>query len=115
MNIKLRARLAAYSKLNTYSSDSLPNIEDFEGDGVVTVTDKKYAVQPVERITETDIDSMFGTTETTVSKEQIDSLFFTQPTDSYGTVSKDEIDTLFDDEDNDVGTVSFADIDSLFN
>lgn len=114
MNIKLRARLSAYSKLSTESSSSLPNVEDFEGDGVVTVTNKKYAVQPVERITETDIDGMFGDTETTVSKEQIDSLFITEPSDSYGTVSKDEIDTLFDNDDE-VGTVSFADIDSLFN
>lgn len=114
MNIKLRARLSAYSKLSTESSSSLPNVEDFEGDGVVTVTNKKYAVQPVERITETEIDGMFGDTETTVSKEQIDSLFITESSDSYGTVSKDEIDTLFDDNDE-VGTVSFADIDSLFN
>lgn len=114
MNIKLRARLSAYSKLSTESSSSLPNVEDFEGDGFVTVTNKKYAVQPVERITETDIDGMFGDTETTVSKEQIDSLFITEPSDSYGTVSKDEIDTLFDNDDE-VGTVSFADIDSLFN
>ena len=90
MELKLRARLSAYSKLDSVSTSSLGTVDKDQ------------------------IDTLFKPSEPEiVNKSQIDSLFPEEENDL--TVDKSSIDTLFDDNGDTVETVSRAAIDSLFN
>lgn len=152
MDIKLRARLSAYSKIESLeglqNNIPVPDTEDYGA--VLGVGDKgKYTLFP--RIKNEDIDSKLGLSATveTVSKDSIDNLFvettepiavdkatidtlFDKPeepqavdkstidtlfkeVDEPDAVDKEDIDTLFtQDKPDTVGTVSYAEIDSLF-
>lgn len=118
MDIKLRARLSAYSKIESISglNSGVPVPEATDTGAVLGVSDTgKYTLFPT--VKETEIDSLFSDapTEETVSKEEIDSLFEGDKAVPEA-VSKEEIDTLFENkkEESNISTVSFADIDSLF-
>lgn len=108
MNIKLRARLSAYSKINSVST-LVPVVNEDD-------IDTLFKDVPADTVVDKDdIDSLFKNEPTSepVTKEEIDSLFGEQDTTS--SVTKDEIDGLFSKtEASTVGVVSHADIDSLF-
>lgn len=92
MDIKIKARLSAYSKVNSFGDVNIDNVRN------------------------SDIDTLFKEEpkEGTVTKDEIDTLFSNEP-NKYGTVDKDTIDTLFTEEDEEeVESVSFDEIDSLF-
>ena len=93
MNIKLNARLSAYSKVDSIQSGECS----------------------VDTITNEQIDELFEDLDNpqSVKKDEIDTLFKTQ--EEPESVSKDEIDNLFVDEDHTVTSVSYNEIDSLFN
>ena len=99
MDIKLRARLSAYSKIESISGlNSNTPVPDATAAGSVLGVNKtgNYTLFP------------------TVTESEIDSLFMDIIPDEI--VTKEEIDTLFTEEEKpEVSTVSFADIDSLFN
>ena len=91
MDIKLRARLSAFSKVDAIKS---------------TVSD-------IPTVRRSDIDSLFpGQNERVVTKGEIDSLFLERNKPS--AVDKTTIDTLFNNEKDTIGVVSYKDIDSLF-
>lgn len=134
MDIKLRAKLSAYSKIesindlssNTPVPDALAagSVLGVNNTGNYTLFPKVsnedidelfYDVATDDVVTKDDIDTLFEEKEvvTSVSKNEIDTLFETK--EDAKPVSKDEIDTLFKQEsDPIISTVSFADIDSLF-
>ena len=88
MNIKLKARLSAYSKV-----------------------DAIYASVP--KVSKEDIDKLFEGTNSIVTKDDIDTLFETDFKESV--ISRDQIDTLFENNSSEkITTVSFDAIDSLF-
>lgn len=92
MELKLRAKLTAYSKLDITSSPSsgLPHASELDAGSVVGVSEAgQYELFP------------------TVTCDEIDSLF--DPQSQPTSVTKDEIDSLFDDQ-----SVTKQDIDSLF-
>lgn len=98
MDIKLRARLSAYSKIESINglTSNTPVPDATAAGSVLGVNNSgNYTLFP------------------TVSHAEIDTLFGNVGTDDI--VTKDEIDTLFPEEEPEVSTVSFADIDSLFN
>ena len=96
MDIKLNARLSAYSKVNTLDPNQLPLPTGGNAGDVLGIDNKgEYTL----------IDC--------VTNESIDSLFTGQITEPVS-VKKDDIDTLFTD-DSDVEIVSKSAIDSLFN
>jgi hypothetical protein len=135
MDIKLRARLSAYSKIESISgiNSNIPDPDALKEGHVLGVgTDGKYTL--FGKVTPEDIDGTFntstepdvatkdeidnlfeedqGSTEA-VTKEEIDSLFAS--VDTVDSATKEEIDELFGNTtDTQVGTVSYADIDSLF-
>lgn len=133
MDIKIRARLSAYSKISSVEglNTSLPLVGEGDAGAVLGVSETgTYTLFPT--VTKEKVDEMFldvagpSTVDketidtlfeeekehTAVTKEEIDSLFETgtKPT----AVGKDAIDTLFHEQETSIGTVSFADIDSLF-
>lgn len=150
MDIKLRARLSAYTKIESVTTGLNTNIPDPDASAaghVLGVNNSgQYTLFP--RVEETDVDTLFydlpgdeivtkGEIDTlfvpedkpiSVTKEDINTLF--DPEDIHEVVSKDEIDSLFKSveeatpvekeeidnlfEDVSIGTVSYADIDSLF-
>lgn len=119
MDIKLRARLSAYSKIESINSlNSNTPVPDATAAGnVLGVSNTgNYTLFPM--VKSEDIDSLFTNTdtETIVSKEDIDSLF-EKDNSEFESVTKDEIDSLFKESENTpvIGTVSHEDIDSLFN
>lgn len=91
MELKLRAKLTAYSKLDiTSASSGLPDASELDAGSVVGVGEAgEYELFP------------------TVTYGEIDSLF--DPQSQPTSVTKDEIDSLFDDQ-----SVTKQDIDSLF-
>ena len=90
MDIKLRARLSAFSR-----ADAIP----------ATIND-------IPTISDVEIDSLFeNQTERTITKGEIDTLFLNET--KVSAVDKSAIDTLFRDGEK-IGIVSFASIDSLF-
>lgn len=131
MDIKIRARLSAYSKISSIEqlNTELPLVTPDDAGAVLGVSgDGKYTLY--SKIKQEHIDEMFlGSDVTqTVEKEEIDTLFEDKDITS---VSKSDIDRLFDGSDvdnntgndtngstenngNQIGVVSFADIDSLF-
>lgn len=131
MDIKIRARLSAYAKISSIEqlNTELPLVTPDDAGAVIGVSDDgKYTLY--SKIKQEQIDEMFlGDDVTqTVEKEEIDTLFDDKDITS---VSKSDIDRLFDDSDVDnsmennandtsenkgdqIGVVSFSDIDSLF-
>ena len=117
MDIKLRARLSAYSKIESISGlNSNTPVPDATAAGSVLGVNNtgNYTLFPT--VTEAEIDKLFGDVgqDEVVTKEEIDTLFPEEPAVEE-TVSKEQIDTLFPEEEPEISTVSFADIDSLFN
>lgn len=95
MDIKLNARLAAYSKVDSFGSSILPDPDSSnEGDILGVNSDGDYMLMDC------------------VTKEAIDTLFSGEITEPVS-VKKDTIDTLFELEDAEV--VSKKAIDSLFD
>lgn len=119
MDIKLRARLSAYSKINSISdvNSNIPLPEASDAGNVLGVGDTgNYTLFPP--ITEGDIDILFTNQDEndTVTKEEIDTLF--PETKEPETITKEEIDTLFPKNqgaNTEMKKVSYSDIDSLFN
>jgi hypothetical protein len=118
MEIKLRARLSAYSKVDSFSTtDSiLPNTSfpGAQGSLLGVGSDGKYKLFPT--ISEQQVDELFEGQEipTIVQKSEIDTLFEEQEQNSV--VDKEDIDTLFEKSDDDsITRVSYAEIDSLFS
>lgn len=132
MDIKLRARLSAYSKLESISgiNNTIPTPDEtrigsvlgvgedgkyqFFGKVTTEQIDNEFGAMPEKVTTHDEIDTLFPEDPDVdaVTKEDIDSLFESDKgTDS---ATKDDIDKLFTPTDNKVGTVSYADIDSLF-
>jgi hypothetical protein len=113
LDIKLRARLSAYSKVNSMvdSGSTLPDPSYSDGNAVLGVTNGEYKLIP--SIGAKSIDTLFTDmdTPTSVEKSEIDTLFKEEAVPE--SVNKDEIDSLFNSTD-DVGTVSYSQIDSLF-
>ena len=108
MDIKLRARLSAYSKVDAIKAtvDDIPAVKN-------TDIDALFPGQVETSITKGEIDTLFADSKkpTVVDKATIDTLFenIVEPE----AVDKSDIDTLFNESQN-VGRVSYADIDSLF-
>ena len=124
MNIKLRARLSAYTKVESMQTVTdvnvpLEAIESLFADGrhpdIDLVTpgeiDSLFPIDKDVIVTNSQIDSLFGGDDFTVSNSDIDTLF----EDNIIHVTPGEIDTLFTPNDDQPSIVSFAAIDSLFN
>lgn len=118
MDIKLRARLSAYSKVatvsdnNSSSNPSIPFPDVIAAGSVLGVNDNgKYTLYP--KINTNDIDTLFTTLDEpdTVDKVDIDGLF--ENIDKPNTVDKTDIDTLFEEDKKPV-SVDKTDIDGLF-
>ncbi len=91
MNIKLRARLTAYSKIET-ATDTQPSIPDATPEssgGILGVNSSgDYTIYP--SVTKDDIDSLFNYSHT-----DVDMLFPTDSESDGSTISRKEIDSLF--------------------
>lgn len=111
MDIKLRARLSAYSKVDSFASSSIASVPEQD-------IDTLFVNEPVDgTVTKDEIDKLFVSEPEefgTVTKDTIDTLFKTE--EKTTTVEKDHIDTLFvpEAEEEPTESVSFAEIDSLF-
>lgn len=92
MDIKLHARLSAYSKVDAISNGECSH----------------------EYVTEEQIDDLFEDMQEPISvtKSEIDTLF--EEVDEPKSVSKKEIDKLFTAPEQPVKSVSYSEIDSLF-
>ena len=133
MDIKIRARLSAYSKIASVEGVStslpLPGIDNVgavlgvgnEGQYTLFPTVKNEQVDEMflgmdvaQSVEKDEIDTLFKDEEQPVSvtKGAIVSLFEGEEEDTI--VEKDDIDELFTEE-TPTGTVSFSEIDSLFN
>ncbi len=116
MDIKLRARLSAYSKIESIGGlNSNTPVPDATAAGSVLGVNKTGSYTLFPTVSQAEIDNLFGdvVTDEIVTKEEIDTLFPEQEMEE--SVSKDQIDTLFAEEESEIKTISFADIDSLFN
>lgn len=80
MDIKLRARLSAYSKIDPSTADvstCLPTpTPENAGDVVGVNTSGQYTLFP--RVSKEQIDSLFATPDTTINKEQLKELLLSQ-------------------------------------
>lgn len=97
--IKLRARLSAYSKIESLQQVGggipVPDVGE-PGNSIVVSPEGNYV--PMSAVTETDIDKLFMDVKDpeTVTKEQIDTLFENEPVDKPAVaVTFAEIDSLF--------------------
>lgn len=116
MDIKLRARLSAYSKIESLSGlNSNTPVPDATAAGSVLGVNNSGNYTLFPTVSESEIDKLFGDVgqDDIVTKDEIDTLFPDEQVNDEP-VSKDQIDTLFPEEEPEVSTVSFADIDSLF-
>ena len=89
MTINLKAKLSAYSRLNSDASLTEASVSQTQIDSLFP------DINPVQAVTYSDIDTLFtGRTDVIVGSSEIDNLF----TDSAiaGTVTFDQIDILFD-------------------
>jgi hypothetical protein len=132
MDIKLRARLSAYSKISSVEglNTTLPQPSAEISGAVVGVGDDgQYTLFPTIKkenvdemfvgldspvsVKKDEIDELFKEEDvpTSVTKGEIDKLF--EPEEEDDTVSKSDIDELFDEKSS-IGTVSFSEIDLLF-
>ena len=110
MDIKLNARLSAYSKIDSISSGACCHeyVTKDQIDGLFEDMEEPTSV------TKSEIDKLFEEVEEpkSVSKTEIDTLFAeTQEPES---VTKDQIDGLFAAPAQPVKSVSYSEIDSLF-
>lgn len=155
MDLKLRARLCAYSKIESIQgvNSELPLPDESNAGSMIGVGNNgNYTL--IGKATQSDFDTQFGKVqetpvvpdkwiedlfetpapEDTVTKEEIDKLF-PERIDESDAITKDKIDSLFPSEEQDTtvdkeeiddlfdepsssqtsGTVSFAEIDSLFS
>ena len=91
MNIKLRARLTAYSKIET-TTDTEPSIPDDtpESSGGIQGVNSSgdYTIYP--SVTRDDIDSLFNYSDT-----DVDTLFLDDSELDASTINRKEIDSLF--------------------
>lgn len=116
MDIKIKARLSAYSKFDTSkgSGGFLPDPMSATDGTVLGVNEGKYTLFP--KVNKEDVDGLFvGLDEPqSVTKDAIDGLF--EDKDDTKPVTKTVIDTLFgaDQYEATIGTVSYSAIDSLF-
>ena len=111
MDIKIKARLSAYSKVDSFAASSIVSVPEQD-------IDTLFNKEPVDgTVTKDEIDTLFVTEPDkygTVNKNTIDTLF--KEEEQTTTVEKDNIDTLFVPEDEEpTETVSFVEIDSLFS
>lgn len=132
MDIKIRARLSAYSKVSSIDSISteLPLAGKSDAGSVVGVgEDGSYTLFPTSNkdsidemftyssvptpVEKQEIDGLFSNedTATSVTKDAIDSLFTDSKTS--GVVGKEEIDSLFTNSTNNASVVRFNDVGSL--
>ena len=96
MDIKLRAKLAAYSKVTSIGSNIPTPSVDNAGDVVGVNDEGKYTL--FSKVTHEQIDSLFeGQLDKSrvVTKDEIDTLFEDDTTKPYATVSRSQIDSLF--------------------
>ena len=112
MDIKLRARLSAYSKVEAVRAtiDDIPTIKNSDIDGL-------FPGQVETAVSKGKIDTLFAEEKKpiAVDKATIDTLFDNTGT-THSAVDKSAIDTLFEnDNDATIGRVSYAAIDSLFD
>lgn len=117
MDIKLRARLSAYSKIESINGlNSNTPVPDATAAGSVLGVNNSGNYTLFPTVSHAEIDNLFGNvgTDDIVTKDEIDTLFPEEEVKDEP-VTKDQIDTLFPEEEPEVSTVSFADIDSLFN
>ena len=110
MDIKLNARLSAYSKIDSILGGNCSHeyVTEEQIDNLF-----KDMEEPVS-VTKSEIDKLFEDVEEpkSVSKTEFDTLFAeTQETES---VTKDQIDELFAAPEQPVKSVSYSEIDSLF-
>ena len=114
MDIKIRARLSAYSKIDSNISSNLPSPGTGSVGAIVGVgSDGTYTL--FHNVDESNVDTLFTTTTqpSLVTKDTIDTLFVVE--DKEPSVPKDQIDTLFTNEEGDtISSVSFSAIDTLF-
>jgi hypothetical protein len=133
MDIKLRARLSAYSKISSIEgvnqtlplvgADDVGAVLGVGNDGNYTLlksvsndsVDEMFTYStyptPVEK---PDIDKLFDITgkPSSVTKDDIDKLF--SDGDTTTAIGKEDIDSLFKEQPSGSGVVSMSDIDSLF-
>lgn len=117
MDIKLRAKLTAYSKVESIEkSTNAPDPDIAYSGNLLGVTSSgKYGMVPA--VEQQDINSLFVDTnpkKVTITKDEIDKLFDLHKRPE--TVKKDEIDDLFEQANDPLNGViiSHAAIDSLF-
>lgn len=140
MDIKLRARLSAYSKIESIqgmSNNNLPH-PDATAEGHVLGVGSNGQYTLIRRVTQEDMSEKWGQAQSAeyTPKEWIDTLF-DKPAEKVDVLDKESIDTLFDGESTEgkvdvteketidsvfkeqqnagIATVSYAAIDSLFN
>lgn len=115
MDIKLRARLSAYSKVDSITSlQSYVPVPEATNAGNILGVGNAGEYTLIGTASPSDIDNIFTpVVDNTVTKDEIDALFPETITETDSTVNKEQIDSLFDDSD-DSSTVSYAQIDSLF-
>lgn len=116
MDIKLRARLSAYSKIESINglTSNTPVPDATAAGSVIGVNNSgNYTLFPT--VSRAEIDNLFGDvgTDDVVTKDDIDTLFPEEEVRDEP-VTKDQIDTLFIEDEPQISTVSFEDIDSLF-
>lgn len=116
MEMKIRARLSAYSKVDSMSGLGVPAATEKDA-GAVLAVDANGNYSLVSSVSNSQVDDLFNEDifPTIVDKDTIDSLFETVESDR--PVSKDEIDDLFgevNNSGNSIGTVTHSAIDSLF-
>ena len=107
MDIKLKARLSAYSKVDSLSCD-----HEYVTEGQI---DELFQnMDEPSSVTKTEIDNLFTEIDEpeSVSKTEIDKLF--KNVDEPESVTKDQIDDLFVTQEQPVKSVSYKEIDSLF-
>lgn len=115
MDIKIRARLSAYSKIDSNISSNLPS-PGTGSVGAILGVGEGGNYELFQNVREPNIDTLFteNNEPTLVTKDTIDTLF--ESVDSDVSVPKDRIDTLFTNEDGDtISSVTYSAIDTLFD
>lgn len=116
MDIKLRARLSAYSKVESISglNSNIPSPDVTAAGNVLGVNNSgNYTLFPT--VSTPEIDNLFSDVRmiTTVTNEEIDTLFQEEKLLD-ASVTRDQVNTPYHEGSTQVGTVSFSSIDSLF-
>jgi hypothetical protein len=116
MEMKIRARLSAYSKVDSISGMGVP-AADASNAGAILTVDENGQYRLMSSISNEQVDNLF-TEEILpdiVDKDTIDTLF-KETVEDDRPIGKEEIDSLFGNGTNveGVGTVSHSAIDSLF-